>query len=203
MESPLRARRQHGKALLGVEDQGVHGLGRLRLAEQPPILPSWRWHRRAKAVPRNLTGVMVDPVGRRYPPLRLRNVRTHPEEDSVWSVPLDRPTPSSRGAASMSVGTPFEVCFVAPRRMSPAMLRARVGSLGGPDFRLCALDETECTEHEIKAHRRHWRCRVETRDGLDDFAVLRFLKLLTGAGFQILRFDTELLGDTVLHTTRE
>ena len=74
----------------------------------------------------------------------------------------------------------------------PGNLAACLGELSEPDFFLdtCRESAVLATEsgrdHDYAAH---WYCRF-TRVARDEFADVRLLKRLTGAGFKILQFDT-------------
>lgn len=107
---------------------------------------------------------------------------------------LSAPRTSGRGSSSALSGVLpvenaveiwFEVCAVSPPRRLPQ----RITTLTEPDFRIGDIDESARIEEPGGSYRAHWRCLCLARRSLDEFAALRLLKRLTGAGFRILRFD--------------
>lgn len=71
----------------------------------------------------------------------------------------------------------------------PRHLTALLGELAEPDFTLDSCRESARLTAEGDDHySAHWYCRF-SRGKRDEFADLRLLKRLTGAGFHILRFD--------------
>lgn len=77
-----------------------------------------------------------------------------------------------------------------PRRM-PVFLN----ELAEPDFTLDACRESadRCATGEC-AYCAQWYCRF-ARAARDEFAPLRLLKRLTGAGFDVLRYDAAMHGE--------
>lgn len=71
-----------------------------------------------------------------------------------------------------------------PRRMARYL-----GELAGPDFALEACRESARPAAGADGdYHAHWYCRFTPR-ARDSFAAVRLLKRLTGAGFDVLRFD--------------
>lgn len=88
--------------------------------------------------------------------------------------------------------TSFEVWFVAEGCARTAQVARRIASLAEPEFAVHELAPTVLGPQRGMAGRRrsYWHCRLEARREEDNFAILRFLKMLTGAGYQVLSFDT-------------
>lgn len=71
-----------------------------------------------------------------------------------------------------------------PRRMTFFL-----GELAGPDFDLEACRESARLGGGANGdYRAHWYCRFAPR-ARDNFAPVRLLKRLTGAGFNVLRYE--------------
>lgn len=84
----------------------------------------------------------------------------------------------------------FEVWFEADSQYAYRDLKERLAVLAVPEFRLDDLSESARRERPGGRHTVRWHCRFsELCAGGDDFATLRLLKLLTGAGYRLLRFD--------------
>jgi len=72
----------------------------------------------------------------------------------------------------------------------PEQMRAFLGALAEPDFYLDSCRESARIAPERKdRYEAHWYC-LFTRAARDDFADLRLLKRLTGAGFRVIRFES-------------
>ena len=72
----------------------------------------------------------------------------------------------------------------------PPRMQALLGELAEPDFYLDSCRESARVAPERSdCYEAHWYCRF-TRGASDDFADLRLLKRLTGAGFHVLRFES-------------
>lgn len=138
---------------------------------------------------------------------RLSEIRTR-GPDSLCAVPRSEVPPA---------GNAVEVWFEVRADRPPRGLPQRITTLTEPDFQVGNIDESARIEVPGGSYRAHWRCRCLARRALDEFAALRLLKRLTGAGFRILRFDNAPLdgarrempriGTEILasgrHTTRE
>jgi len=88
------------------------------------------------------------------------------------------------------------VWFAVTAERRPGRLWRRVAALAAPEFRLRTIHESARLDTSDGAYRAHWYCVVDREPGhaaSDEFAALRFLKRLIGAGFRVLRFDA---GDT-------
>jgi hypothetical protein len=70
----------------------------------------------------------------------------------------------------------------------------RLTMLAKPEFDVHDVYESGIIEKSDGHYQAHWHCRLTARNAVDEFAVLRFLKLLTGSGFRILRFDDAFSG---------
>lgn len=84
----------------------------------------------------------------------------------------------------------FEVWFTIDAPNRPLQLRRWIADLAAPEFKVCEVTESARLQGAPGRYRAHWHCRIEAPQSRDEFAVLRFLKRLTGAGFELLRFDT-------------
>lgn len=82
-----------------------------------------------------------------------------------------------------------EIWFEVRADSPPRRLPQRITALTEPDFQVHDIDESSRIEVPGGSYRAHWRCRCLAQRALDEFAALRLLKRLTGAGFRILRFD--------------
>lgn len=85
----------------------------------------------------------------------------------------------------------FEVWFTIDSPSRPIQLRRWIADLASPEFEVREVAESARLQGAPGRYRAHWRCRIEGPHNGDDFAILRFLKRLTGAGFELLRFDAE------------
>lgn len=109
----------------------------------------------------------------------------------------DDPPPARRIARPEALPPPPDVIGVWLRVTSAARpfdLPAFLGGLAGPDFTLDGCRESARLSREgDDRYSAHWYCRFSRRKR-DEFAALRLLKRLTGAGFHVLRFDAALNG---------
>lgn len=96
-----------------------------------------------------------------------------------------------RAATRLPSRKSFEVWFTIDAPNRPLQLRRWVADLAAPEFEVREVTESALLQGAPGRYRAHWHCRIETLQDRDEFAVLRFLKRLTGAGFELLRFDTE------------
>lgn len=97
-----------------------------------------------------------------------------------------------RAATHLPSHKAFEVWFAIDAPARPLQLRRWVADLAAPEFAVRDVTESARLQGAPGRYQAHWHCRIEeTAQGSDEFAVLRFLKRLTGAGFELLRFYAE------------
>lgn len=70
----------------------------------------------------------------------------------------------------------------------PQRMAVYLNELAEPDFTLDACRESAPPGVAAGGYRAHWYCRF-ARAARDEFAALRLLKRLTGAGFDVLHYD--------------
>lgn len=86
------------------------------------------------------------------------------------------------------------IWFAVTADRRPGQLWRRVAALAAPEFQVTTIRESARLGTSDGAYRAHWYCVVEPLPGNlvpDEFAALRFLKRMIGAGFRVLRFDTQ------------
>jgi len=86
------------------------------------------------------------------------------------------------------------IWFAVTADRRPGQLWRRVAALAAPEFQVTTIRESARLGTSDGAYRAHWYCVVEPLPGRlvpDEFAALRFLKRMIGAGFRVLRFDTQ------------
>lgn len=98
------------------------------------------------------------------------------------------------GAEEVFSRETFDVWFEADSSYRPAGLKRWIAELLTPEFEVDGVEESARIEDDEGNRRAHWHCRCTARQEVDEFAALRALKLLTAAGFRLLRFDA---GDPV------
>ena len=106
----------------------------------------------------------------------------------------------TRSAEEDSPREAFDVWFEADTSYRPGDMKSWIRELVEPeDFDVSHVEESARIEDEEGNHRAHWHCHYTAQQAVDEFAALRVLKLLTAAGFRLLRFDA----DTPAVTRRE
>lgn len=94
-----------------------------------------------------------------------------------------------RGAEEDISRETFDVWFEADSSYRPAGLKRWIRELVEPEFDVDGVEESARIEDDEGNRRAHWHCHFTALQEVDEFASLRALKLLTAAGFRLLRFD--------------
>jgi len=117
------------------------------------------------------------------------------KEDMMYQEPGSAPLADAYAAPPppISETAAMAVWFAVSSDRRPGRLWRRVAALAAPEFRLRTIQESARLRTGRGVYRANWYCVVEPngRQAGDDFAALRFLKRLIGAGFRVLRFDAE------------
>lgn len=86
----------------------------------------------------------------------------------------------------------FDVWFEADTPYRPDDMKSWIRELVVPEeFEVNRIEESARLDNPRGSPRAHWHCRCTSQQAVDEFAALRVLKLLTAAGFRLLRFDAD------------
>lgn len=116
------------------------------------------------------------------------------QQREVSGTVIGAACPADAALSKEAGGERMAIWFAVTADRRPGQLWRRVAALAAPEFQVTTIRESARLGTSDGAYRAHWYCVVEPLTGglvQDEFAALRFLKRMIGAGFRVLRFDTQ------------